>query len=72
MTRVFLNSLKSKKQLKNLVAKNVVSVDFEDEKLKHFTITFDVGGSKLQDLTIIFETRTPRIFVSDPYKVSNA
>ena len=27
MTRVFLNSLKSKKQLKNLVAQNVVSVD---------------------------------------------
>lgn len=67
MTRVFLHALKSYKQLKKCSYERVVSAGFVDEKENFFEVTFDIGNGKRQDLVIVFETRTPRIYISDLY-----
>lgn len=68
MSRVILKPLKNRRQLREISFKNVVSGGFTDEDEKFFTISFDVGNGEKQDLTIIFETKSPRLFISNAYK----
>ena len=63
----YFNPLRSKKQLKAISSKRVVSAGYADESEKMFTISFDVGDQNRRDLTILFESRTPRIYLSDVY-----
>ncbi|MGN0496198.1 MAG: hypothetical protein ACI4GW_08220 [Lachnospiraceae bacterium] len=65
MKRIVLKPLKSRKQLKNI--KDVISAGFTDDSEKYFTITFDTKAGTKQDLTISFETRTARVYLSDTY-----
>jgi hypothetical protein len=67
MVKVIFKQLVSKKQLQPLSFNKVVSAGFEDDSKKTFCITFEVAENKKQDLLIMFETRTPRIYVSRPY-----
>ena len=65
--KIYFNPLRSKKQLKLISSKRVVSAGYADESEKMFTISFDVGGQNRRDLTILFDSRTPRIYLSDVY-----
>lgn len=65
--RIVLKQLKSKKQLRKVSFRKVVSAGFTSDDERYFTITFDCGEGTMQDLTIAFETRTPRAFISDIY-----
>lgn len=65
--KIYFNPLRSKKQLKVIAGRNVVSAGYSDSTEKMFTIVFDVGGQYRRDLTIMFESRTPRIYLSDVY-----
>lgn len=71
MTRVFLNTLKSKKQLRNLSHQKIIHAGFGDDKERFFEISFETESGNMQDLTISFESRTPKIYVSDPYTKDN-
>lgn len=68
MIRIFYNQLRSRKQLRTINCQKVVSASFEDEKEKSFCITFDCENGKKRDLMILFETRTPKIYISDDYQ----
>lgn len=68
MGKIILKPLKSKKQLRTISFQNVVSAGFVDENEQFFTISFDVGNGEKQDLIIIFETRSPRLYLSGKYK----
>lgn len=68
MKRVILKPLKSRKQLRNLSFQNVLCAGFTNDSEEYFTITFATENGKKQDLSVVFETRTPRIFISDIYK----
>lgn len=65
--KIYFNPLRSKKQLKAISLKRVVAAGYTDESEKMFVISFDVGGQNRRDLTILFESRTPRIYLSDVY-----
>lgn len=67
MKRILLKPLKSRKQLRKISFQKVLSAGFTDESEKYFTVTFNTENGSEQDLTIVFETRMPRIFISDPY-----
>lgn len=67
MKRVLLKPVKSRKQLRKISFQKVLSAGFVDEDEKYFIITFATGNGTKQDLSIAFETRTPRIFISDTY-----
>lgn len=67
MSRVLLKPLKSRKQLRKIAFKDVISAGFTDDSEKYFTITFDTKAGTKQDLIISFETRTPRVYLSDSY-----
>lgn len=69
MIKVVLKQLRSRKQLREIECQKVVSASFEDEKEKYFTITFQSDDGKLRDLQIVFETRSPRVFISNSYTV---
>lgn len=66
--KIILKPLRSKKQLRNISFKEVTSAGFTDDGEQFFTISFDVGNGSKQDLTFIFETRSPRLFLSNVYK----
>ena len=68
MSKIILKPLKSKKQLRTISFQNVVSAGFVDENEQFFTISFDVDNGERQDLTIIFETRSPRLYLSGKYR----
>ena len=68
MSKIILKPLKSKKQLRTVSFQNVIFAGFVDENEQFFTISFDVGKGERQDLTIIFETRSPRLYLSGKYK----
>ena len=68
MSKIILKPLRSKKQLRKISFKNVVSAGFTDDNEQFFTVTFDVESGVKQDLTIIFETRSPRLYISGEYK----
>lgn len=67
MSRVLLKPLKSRKQLRKIAFKDVVSAGFTSDDEKYFTFTFNIENGTKQDLTISFETRTPRVYLSDSY-----
>lgn len=71
-TRIYLEALKSKKQLRKISFADVVRGGFTDEEEKFFTLTFNVGNGKKVDLSIIFETRTPTVFISNEYSEEQA
>ena len=68
MSKIILKPLKSRKQLRKISFKDVISAGFTDDIEQFFTISFDIGNGVRQDLTVIFETRSPRIYISGEYK----
>ena len=68
MSKIILKPLKSRKQLRKISFKDVISAGFTDDTEQFFTISFDIGNGVRQDLTVIFETRSPRIYISGEYK----
>lgn len=68
MSRIILKPLRSKKQLRKISFKDVVSAGFTDDTEQFFTISFDVGNGARQDLTVAFETRSPRVYLSSEYR----
>ena len=68
MSKIILRPLRSRKQMRKISFKDVMSAGFTDDNEQFFTITFDVGSGVKQDLTIIFETRSPRLYISGEYK----
>lgn len=73
MTKVSLRSLHKTSQLKKLRACNCVACGYEGNM---FTMTFQLDNADaeeiLQDLTIIFEKRVPKVYISEPYIYNNA
>ena len=69
MSRIILKPLRSKKQLRKIAFKDVVSAGFTDDSEKYFTITFNTESGTKVDLVVICETRTPRTYISEEYKV---
>ena len=67
MSRIVMKPLRSKKQLRKIAFKDVISAGFTSDDEKYFTIIFDTKAGTKQDLTISFETRTPRVYLSDSY-----
>ena len=68
MSKIILKPLRSRKQLRNVSFKDVESAGFTDEDEQFFTISFNMGNGLKQDLTVIFETRSPRLYISGEYK----
>ena len=73
MTKVLLKPLHKISQLKKLRACNCVACGYEGNM---FTMTFQLDNADaeeiLQDLTIIFEKRIPKVYISEPYYWNNA
>ena len=73
ITRVELKPLQKISQLKNLHACNCTETWRENDS---FTMTFKLNNGnsekRLQDLTIIFEKKSPNIYISKPYLRNNA
>ena len=69
MQKIILKPLKSKKQLRNISSKKVVAAGFTDDKEQFFSMTFALENGEKQDVTIAFETRTPRVFISNIYTI---
>lgn len=67
MSRVLLRPIKSRKQLRKIAFKDVISAGFTDDSEKYFTITFNTENGTKVDLSVVFETRTPRVYLSDSY-----
>ncbi|MGN0340153.1 MAG: hypothetical protein ACI4D0_06615 [Lachnospira sp.] len=67
MNRIVLKPLKSRKQLRKIAFKDVLAAGFTSEDEKYFTITFCTDNGTKVDLTISFETRTARLYLSDSY-----
>ena len=68
MSRVLLRPLKSRKQLRKIAFKDVVAAGFTDDSEKFFVITFNTENGTKVDLSVVFETRTPRTYISEEYK----
>lgn len=67
MSRIVMKPLRSKKQLRKIAFKDVVASGFTDDTERFFVITFDAENGEKIDLSVVFETRTPRVYVSDSY-----
>ena len=68
MSRIILKPLRSKKQLRKVSFKDVVSAGFTDDTEQFFFIFFNVGNGARQDLTVAFEARSPRVYLSGEYR----
>ena len=68
MSRVLLKPIKSRKQLRKIAFKDVISAGFTDDSEKFFVITFNTENGTKVDLSVVFETRTPRTYISEEYK----
>ena len=68
MSRVLLRPIKSRKQLRKIAFKDVVAAGFTDDSEKYFTITFNTENGTKVDLSVVFETRTPRTYIYQEYK----
>lgn len=68
MSRIILKPLRSRKQLRKISFKDVISAGFTDDTEQFFTISFDVGNGAKQDLTVVFEIRSPRVYLSGEYR----
>lgn len=64
--KTICKTLKSKKQLYDLVSKETCAAEFSTDG-KCFLIEFEVENGMHKDLLIDFATRTPRVYVSDAY-----
>lgn len=72
ITRVHLEPLKRKSQLKSLLSAKFVNGGFDDNG-NLFSLTFKVNNEKLQDIAISFEKHhLPCIYISEPYFYDNA
>ena len=73
LTKVSLKPLHRKSQLEKLRACNCLSCGYEGNM---FTMTFQLDNADaeeiLQDLSIIFEKRVPKVYISEPYTYNNA
>lgn len=73
LTKVTLKPLHKITQLKRLKAYNCVACDYEQNT---FTMIFQLDNSGaeeiLQDLSIIFDKRIPKVYISEPYTYNNA
>ena len=67
MNRIVMKPLRSKKQLRKIAFKDVISAGFTDDSEKFFVITFNTENGTKVDLSVVFETRTPRVYLSDSY-----
>lgn len=67
MNRIVMKPLKSKKQLRKIAFKDVEEAGFTSDDEKYFVITFNTENGTKVDLSVVFETRTPRIYLSDSY-----
>lgn len=67
MNRIVMKPLRSKKQLRKIAFKDVVAAGFTDDSEKFFVITFNTENGTKVDLSVVFETRTPRVYLSDSY-----
>lgn len=72
-TRVFFKQLRKISQLKKLRAYSCVACGYEENM---FTMTFQLDNADaeeiLQDLTIIFKKRIPKVYISELYTYNNA
>lgn len=68
MNRIVMKPLRSKKQLRKIAFKDVISAGFTDDGEKFFVITFNTENGTKVDLSVVFETRTPRTYISEEYK----
>lgn len=73
LTKVLLKPLHKMSQLKKLRAFSCVACGYEGNM---FTMTFQLDNADveeiLQDLSIIFEKRIPKVYISEPYTYDNA
>lgn len=53
--------------MKKISFADVVRGGFTDEEEKFFTLTFDIGNGRKVDLSIVFEAKTPRVYISNGY-----
>ena len=67
MNRIVMKPLRSKKQLRKIAFKDVEAAGFTDDSEKFFVITFNTENGTKVDLSVVFETRTPRVYLSDSY-----
>lgn len=67
MNRIVMKPIKSRKQLRKIAFKDVVAAGFTDDSEKFFVITFNTENGTKVDLSVVFETRTPRVYLSDSY-----
>lgn len=71
ITKVHLEPLKKKSQLKSLLSAEFVNGGFDDNG-NLFSLTFIVNKQNLQDLAISFEKHhLPRVYISEPYFYDN-
>lgn len=68
ITRVSLNPLRKKKQLHNFHADDLICCDLYKDT---FTLTFALADDKMQDLSITFFDKKPKVYISDPYTFNN-
>lgn len=68
MNRIVMKPLRSKKQLRKIAFKDVEEAGFTSDDEKYFTITFNTENGTKVDLSVVFETRTPRTYISEEYK----
>lgn len=63
--KTLCKTLQSRKQLEKLESKDVVCAEFADER--NFIMEFQLDNTRQVDLVISFDTRSPHVFISDPY-----
>ena len=68
MNRIVMKPLRSKKQLRKIAFKDGEAAGFTDDSEKFFVITFNTENGTKVDLSVVFETRTPRTYISEEYK----
>ena len=72
ITKVNLKPLQRVNQLKKLTAGNLITCGYSEGQYEMiFRIGWKAGKEVLQDLTIIFEKRSPSVYISDPYTEGN-
>ena len=66
--KTICKTLKSKKQIYDLASKETRSAEFSTDG-KAFIIEFALDDKTNKDLVVDFSTRTPRVYISDPYEI---
>ena len=68
MSRVLLRPIKSRKQLRKIAFKDVISAGFTDDSEKFFVITFNTENGTKVDLSVVFFLFLQRTYISEEYK----